>query len=81
MWRVLHLGLLKWVVQQAATAQNASRDPAATEAVREMAGDSSFLQWAARIPWQRGKMPLAAFPHYEHAAFQLYLENNDYNEF
>ena len=77
----LHLGLLKWVVQQAATAQNASRDPAATEAVREMAGDSSFLQWAARIPWQRGKTPLAAFPQYEDAAFQLYLENNDYNEF
>ena len=77
----LHLGLLKWVVQQAASSQNAARDPDALAAVREMGGDQGFLEWAARVPWARGKTPLAAFPQYEEAAFGLYFENNDYNDF
>lgn len=77
----LHLGLLKWVVKQAASSQDAGRDPDALAAVREMGSDQGFLEWANRIPWERGKTPLAAFPQYEDAAFQLYFENNDYNDF
>jgi uncharacterized protein len=77
----LHLGLLKWVVKQAASSQNAGRDPDALKAVREMGGDQGFLEWAARVPWERGQTPLAAFPQYEEAAFGLYFENNDYNDF
>ena len=77
----LHLGLLKWIVQQAASSQNADRDPDALTAVRQMGGEPGFLEWAARVPWERGKTPLAAFPQYEEAAFGLYFENNDYNDF
>ncbi len=77
----LHLGLLKWVVQQASTSQKAGRDPDAAKAVRQMSSGQNFLEWAARVPWQRGKTPLAAFPQYEEAAFQLYFDNNDYNDF
>ena len=77
----LHLGVLKWVVKQAATGQNAPKDPEAKRAIAKMGADQEFLKWGTRIPWQRGKTPLAAFPDYEDAAFQLYFENNDYNDF
>ena len=77
----LHLGLLKWVVKQAATGQDAAKDPAARREILKMGADQEFLKWGTRIPWQRGKTPLAAFPQYEEAAFQLYFENNDYNDF
>ena len=39
------------------------------------------MRWAERIPWQRGKTPLALLPDYEEAAFKLYFENYDYNDF
>ena len=76
-----HLGLLKWVVKQAATSQSAAGNPNATRLVKKMGEDQSFLQWGAEVPWERGKTPLAAFPDYEEAAFQLYFENNDYSDF
>ena len=44
-------------------------------------GSGSFLEWAARIPWQRGQTPLARIPQYEDAAMQLYFENPDYTAF
>lgn len=77
----LHLGLLRWILSVAATSQEAARDPAATQAVSGMLGARSFLDWAARVPWQRGQTPLARLPQYEDAALQLYFENNDYSEF
>ncbi|MBL7133895.1 MAG: CocE/NonD family hydrolase, partial [Phycisphaerae bacterium] len=77
----LHLGLLRWVVQQAISSQEAQKNPAAAAAVRSMLSGKSFLEWGARIPWQRGKTPLAKFPAYEDGAFQLYFENNDYTDF
>lgn len=77
----LHLGLLKWVVKQAAASQQAAQDPAARREILKMGSDQEFINWAEKIPWQRGKTPLAAFPEYEEAAFQLYFENNDYNDF
>ncbi len=77
----LHLGLLRWVVGMATSSQEARADPAAGRAIGSMLGTRSFLEWAARIPWQRGKTPLARIPQYEDGAFQLYFENNDYNDF
>ena len=77
----LHLGLLRWILSVAVTSQEAARDPAAGQAVNEMLGSGSFLEWAARIPWQRGQTPLARIPQYEDAAMQLYFENPDYTAF
>ena len=77
----LHLGLLKWVVKQAGSSQLAAQDSAARREILKMGTDQEFINWAVKIPWQRGKTPLAAFPQYEEAAFQLYFENNDYNDF
>ena len=77
----LHLGLLRWILSVAASSQQARRDPAAAGEVRAMMGSRSFLEWADRIPWERGKTPLAKLPAYEDAAFQLYFENYEYNDF
>ena len=77
----LHLGLLRWILSVAATSQEAARDPEAARAIGAMMGPKSFLEWAAQIPWQRGRTPLARLPQYEDAAFQLYFENNDYTAF
>ena len=77
----LHLGLLRWVLDVAASSQEAQRDRDAAAAIKSMLGPESFLDWAAQIPWQRGKTPLARIPQYEDAAFQLYFENNDYTPF
>jgi len=77
----LHLGLLRWVLSVAASSQEAQHDPEAAAAIREMTGSESFLEWSAKIPWQRGQTPLAKFPAYEDAAFELYFENNDYTDY
>jgi len=77
----LHLGLLRWVLSVAASSQEASKDPAAAEAIREMMDSKSFLSWCARIPWERGETPLARFPAYEEGACQLYFEHYDYDDF
>lgn len=77
----LHLGLLRWILSVAASSQEATRDPEAGRSVSAMMGPKSFLEWAAQIPWQRGKTPLARLRQYEEAAFQLYFENNDYTAF
>src|SRR5262249_22714011 len=75
----LHLGLLKWILQVASTSHEARKNGPAAEALKRMNAD--FLNWAARIPWTRGQTPLAAFPRYEDAAFQLYFDNPDYTAF
>ncbi|MFH1924674.1 MAG: CocE/NonD family hydrolase [Planctomycetota bacterium] len=77
----LHLGLLKWVLNVTASSQEAQKDPAAAKEVRAMLPGPSFLDWCARIPWERGKTPLASFPAYEDAAFGLYFEHHDYDAF
>ena len=77
----LHLGLLRWVLSVAATSQEARKDPAAAEAIRQMMDSESFLPWCGRIPWERGETPLAKFPAYEDGAFQLYFEHYDYDDF
>ena len=77
----LHLGLLRWILSVAATSQETREDSGAADAVRRMMECDSFLPWCVRIPWQRGETPLAKFPAYEDAAFQLYFEHYDYDEF
>ncbi len=77
----LHLGLLKWILSVAATSQKAAQDPEIAEAIREMMGSQSFLEWSTKIPWQRGKTPLARLPAYENAALELYFDNYEYNDF
>jgi putative CocE/NonD family hydrolase len=77
----LHLGLLRWVVGMASSSQEAARDPAVATAIRPMLDHQRFLEWAGKIPWQRGATPLARIPQYEDVAFQLYFENNDYTAF
>ena len=77
----LHLGLLKWILETAATSQEAQQNPAIAEAVRTMSSGQNFLNWASRIPWKRGQTPLSIAPKYEDAAFQLYFENYDYTDF
>lgn len=77
----LHLGLLRWVLQVAATSKEARDDPAAAQAVQSMLPGPDFLRWADRIPWRRGQTPLSRLPRYEDAAFRLYFDNPDYNEF
>ena len=77
----LHLGLLKWILETAATSQEAQQNPAIAEAVRTMSSGQNFLNWASRIPWKRGQTPLSIASKYEDAAFQLYFENYDYTDF
>ena len=77
----LHLGLLKWILSVARTDPAAKKDPDAAKAVRAMESSQTFLEWSARIPWQRGETPLKAFPRYEDAAMKMYFENNEYNDF
>jgi uncharacterized protein len=78
----LHLGMLQWIIQDVArNGKEARQDPSAGPALAAMAACPNYLQWCAKIPWQRGQTPLAKTPHYEDAAFQLFFENNDYTEF
>jgi len=77
----LHLGLLQWILDVAANGKEARKDPAAATAIREMKSCPAFIEWCAKIPWQRGQTPLAKTPRYEDAALQLYFEHNDYTDF
>jgi hypothetical protein len=78
----LHLGLLLWIIRDVArNGKEARQDPTAAPALAAMGSFPEYLQWCARIPWQRGQTPLAKTPHYEDAAFQLYFEHNDYTDF
>jgi putative CocE/NonD family hydrolase len=77
----LHLGLLQWIIQEARNGKEARHDPAAASALAAMGACPAYLDWCAKIPWQRGQTPLARTPHYEDAAFQLYFEHNDYTDF
>lgn len=77
----LHLGLLQWILSVASNGNEAIKDPAITKAIDAMRQGQGFLEWASRIPWRRGETPLSLAPTYEEAAFQLYFENYDYNDF
>lgn len=77
----LHLGLLRWVLDVATSSQEARKDPDSVPAVRQMMDTQRFLEWSAKIPWKRGETPLAKFPAYENAAFELYFDNNDYTDY
>ena len=77
----VYVGLLRWNVYMATSSQEAERDPALAAAIQPMLGTQSFLEWAAKIPWQRGNTPLARIPQYEDVVFQFYFENNNYNAF
>lgn len=77
----LHLGLLRWVLDVARTGQEAGRDPAGAAGVQEMLAGNNFLEWATKIPWQRGETPLKFAPRYEDAAFKLYFDEHNYNDF
>jgi putative CocE/NonD family hydrolase len=77
----LHLGLLQWILSVAKNGREARQNPAAAQAIRGMASGRTFLEWCARIPWQRGQTPLSMTPAYEEAAFKLYFENHQYNDF
>lgn len=77
----LHLGLLQWVIAVAQTSPEARAHPEIAKALQTMAGGTEFLNWASRIPWRRGQTPLSLVPRYEDAAFELYFEHPDYDEF
>jgi uncharacterized protein len=77
----IHLGLLRWSLGMAANSHEAKQHPKVAKGIQQMAGEKEFLQWAARIPWQRGQTPLAEIPRYEDATFKLFFENQDYNDF
>jgi putative CocE/NonD family hydrolase len=77
----LHLGLLQWILDVAISSKEARVNPSVAKAIKPMRKGKGFLQWASRIPWRRGQTPLSMAPKYEDAAFQLYFENNDYNDF
>jgi putative CocE/NonD family hydrolase len=77
----VHLGLLRWCLGVASTGHEARKNPPLAKGVQTMLADDAFLNWAARTPWKRGQTPLSSIPTYEDGAFQLFFENNDYNDF
>jgi len=78
----LHLGMMQWIIQDVArNGKEARKDPSAGPALSAMAACPNFLQWCAKMPWQRGQTPLAKTPAYEDAAFQLFFEHNEYGDF
>jgi putative CocE/NonD family hydrolase len=77
----VHLGLLKWSLQMAASSPEGRRHPELANGIQAMAAEQEFLRWASRIPWRRGQTPLANFPRYEDATFQLFFDNPDYSAF
>jgi putative CocE/NonD family hydrolase len=77
----IHLGLLRWCLTMAANSHEAKKNPDLAAGLKQMAGEKEFMQWASRIPWQRGQTPLAGIPRYEDFTFKLFFENQDYNDF
>lgn len=79
---VPHVGMFQWLLGLAATSPAAQQRPGDAAGVNGMIEElSDFLEWAYRTPWRRGATPLAKFPVYEDAAFQLFFRNNTYTDF
>ncbi|HTU21432.1 MAG TPA: CocE/NonD family hydrolase [Gemmataceae bacterium] len=77
----IHLGLLRWCLSMSSSSKEAKVKPEIAKGVQTMFAGDEFLRWAARTPWKRGATPLANNPGYEDAAFKLFFENSDYNDF
>ena len=78
---VFGLRLLRWCLQMATTSKEAKDKPEIAKGVQTMLAGDQFLRWASRTPWKSGQTPLSSIPTYEDGAFQLFFENNDYNDF
>ena len=75
------LSLLLWHLHMAMDSQEAQRNPAISRAIAPMIEPQTFMQWAAAIPWERGKTPLSVAPAYEDSAFKFYFEHDAYDDF
>jgi len=75
------LSSLQWHIYMATTSKEALQNPKIAKAIEPMRPGDQYLAWAARIPWERGKTPLAAAPKYEDAVFKIFFEHFNYDDF